>query len=129
MTGFNPVPKPEKKKKKKLLFNGYKDKPNRRCFYCGEPSADRHEIFGGRPNRQHSIEDGLQVDTCRKHHGELQANITPWAQEENRKWREWGQKHFELRKMQEDHMTPLQARNAFRERYGKNYLPLLEEEK
>lgn len=122
-----PIPKPEKKKKKKLLYNGYKDKPNRKCFYCDQYSAERHEIFCGN-NRQHSIEDGLQVDLCRNHHREMQDNITPWAQEENKKWREWGQKHYELKRMQEDRMTPLQARYAFKERYGKSYLPFTEVE-
>jgi hypothetical protein len=128
MSGFNPVPKPAADKPKKKKQNGYKDKPNRRCFYDGDPAAERHEVFGGNPNRQHSIEDGFQVDVCTRHHKELQANITEWAQKENKFWREFYQRKYEIQKIGEG-MTPLEARIAFRERYGKSYLPILEEEK
>ena len=37
-----PKPKPAGKAKKKV--NGYKDKPNRYCHYCGKRYAERHEI-------------------------------------------------------------------------------------
>ena len=60
------VAKPVDKKKKKLM-NGYKDKPNRICVECGTGYAERHEIFGG-ANRQHSIEDKLQIDLCKECH-------------------------------------------------------------
>lgn len=60
------VPKPADKKKKKL-YNGYKDKPNRICAICGKRGAERHELFGG-ANRQTSIRQGFQVDLCREHH-------------------------------------------------------------
>lgn len=60
------VPKPVSKKKKKLT-NGYKNKPNRVCALCGKRGAERHELFGG-ANRQTSIEEGFQIDLCRKHH-------------------------------------------------------------
>ena len=38
-----PFPKPAKKKKK-LLCNGYKNKAERRCYYTGQPGADRQEL-------------------------------------------------------------------------------------
>ena len=44
------IPKPETQKKKKLS-NGYKYKHSRTCYYCGTPGAERHEIYGGNPNR------------------------------------------------------------------------------
>lgn len=127
MKAFNPVPKPVNTKKAKPPCNGYKDKANRFCFYDGECNAERHEIFGG-SNRKYSIEDKFQIDVCTRHHKELQDNITEWAQNENRKWREHFQKSYEVKKMKEEGMTHLQARIAFRARYGKNYLPLLKEE-
>ena len=40
-----PFPKPAKKKKQ-LLHNGYKKKQERRCYYTGQPGAERHEICG-----------------------------------------------------------------------------------
>lgn len=39
-----PFPKPAPAKKKTLLYNGYKDKLERRCYYTGRPGAERHEI-------------------------------------------------------------------------------------
>lgn len=75
-------PKPVDKKKKKMM-NGYKNKSKRFCAYCGEPYAERHEIFAG-PLRKISMENGFQVDVCRRHHKELQDNITTWAQAENK---------------------------------------------
>jgi hypothetical protein len=127
MKGFNPIPKPEKKRKAKPPCNGYKDKPNRVCFYEDhERGAERHEVFGG-SNRRNSIEDGFQVDVCMKHHKELQDNITDWAQKENKKWKVHFQKIFEGWKLEEG-MTPLEARFAFKERYGKSHLPFTEVE-
>jgi len=70
-----------------LLYNGWKDKANRHCIYCGKPYAERHEVFGG-SNRQNSILLGLQIDVCREHHKELQDNCTDWAQSENARLRE-----------------------------------------
>ncbi|MEY8365400.1 hypothetical protein AALA22_07130 [Anaerovoracaceae bacterium 41-7] len=74
--------------REKKKCNGYKDKPERICFYTGRPYAERHEVFPGRPNRQISIEHGFQVDLCPEKHRELQENITPWAKAENQKWHE-----------------------------------------
>lgn len=77
----------ERASREKKKYNGYKDKPERICFYTGRPYAERHEVFSGRPNRQISIEYGFQVDLCVEKHRELQDNITPWAKAENQKWR------------------------------------------
>ena len=55
-------PKPKRKKKQKKT-NGYKDKAERICKYCGKPYAERHELFYG-PLRQTSIDFGFQIDVC-----------------------------------------------------------------
>lgn len=60
-----PFPKPKTTKKKKKV-NGWKNKKYRRCKYCGEGNAERHEVFFG-ANRQTSIDNKFQVDVCRKH--------------------------------------------------------------
>ena len=60
------VPKPNGGKKRKKT-NGWKNKRERYCFYCGTPGAERHEVYGG-PNRQISIDLGFQVDLCRNCH-------------------------------------------------------------
>lgn len=73
--------------KEKKRYNGYKDKAERTCFYTEMPYAERHEVFSGTSNRKTSLKLGFQVDLSLDKHRELQENITPWAQEENAKWR------------------------------------------
>lgn len=88
-------PKPPKTKKKKLLYNGYKDKPQRRCWYTGRPGADRHEIWPGNSFRQTCIDHGFQVDVCREIHDILHANSSEWAKTENLKWKMYYQQKYE----------------------------------
>lgn len=114
------IPKPVNRKKKKL-YNGYKDKHKRRCHYCGEVGADRHEIFGGNPNRQTSIKCGFQVDVCREHHMELEANITVWAQEQNQKWAEVYQTAY-MADRQAEGETEEKALELWMKLIGRNYL-------
>ena len=112
-------PKPGKAKKK-ILHNGYKDKPQRRCWYTGAPGAERHEIFNG-PNRQTSIELGFQVDVCPEIHARLHASADPWAKAENKKWRMYFQaKHEE--ELIASGMTAEEARMEWMRLIGKNYL-------
>lgn len=113
-------PKPKPSKKKPLLHNGYKDKPQRRCWYTGAPSAERHEIWGG-PWRQTSIDMGFQVDVCPEIHVELQANGTEWAQAENLKWKMYYQ-HIYEKKLIDSGITPEQARECWMALIGRNYL-------
>ena len=112
-------PKPGSRKKKKLE-NGYKDKPNRFCAYCGEPYAERHEVFAG-PNRQFSIANGLQVDVCADHHRQLQDNITDWAKEKNTLLRRNCQLRYMKRLMTEG-LTGRQALNDWMQNIGRNYV-------
>lgn len=112
-------PKPKESKKKKLE-NGYKDKPNRICEICGEYGAERHEIFGG-ANRKYSIEDGLQMDLCSKHHRMWHEGTSPMVIKWRRTTRRKMQQKFE-EKMMECGMNEKQARSCFRSRYGFNLL-------
>ena len=114
------IPKP-KTKKKKLLYNGYKEKGERYCAYCGAPYAERHEIFPGTGNRQISIREKFQIDVCPSHHKELQDNITDWAQSENRKLKKACQYKWE-NKLIDAGTEPKSAREAWMMLIGRNYL-------
>lgn len=112
-------PKPKSKKKKKMA-NGWKDKANRFCAYCGKPYAERHEVFGG-SNRQISIDNKFQVDVCRAHHEELHSNSTEWAQGENERLKKLYQQQYEAKLIDEGY-TKEQARRAWMLLIGRNYL-------
>ena len=112
-------PKPQDKKKKKKV-NGFKNKPRRRCYYCGTPYAERHEVYGG-ANRQISIDNGFQVDLCRDCHREMTENITPRAQERNLYWRQFYQRQYEGTLIATG-ITAEQAREIWLALIGRNYL-------
>lgn len=112
-------PKPRSTKKKKKA-NGWKDKANRFCAYCGTPYAERHEVFCG-SNRQISIDNEFQVDACRAHHEELHSNSTEWAQAENERLKKFYQQQYELKLIDEGY-TDEQARRAWMLLIGRNYL-------
>lgn len=85
-------PKPKKKKKKRKT-NGWKDKPNRYCYYTGKPYAERHEVFFGRGLRQISIDYGFQVDLSPELHKEVHEQ-TPLGQSITNYWRKYYQKKY-----------------------------------
>lgn len=114
-----PFPKPGAGKKKRSQ-NGYKDKPNRICWYCGRDYAERHEVFGG-PFREISIELGFQVDACQMHHRQLHQTGDSWGQIESRKWRMYYQQKWEEEQIA-DGMDPETAREAWIDMMGRNYL-------
>lgn len=117
------VPKPQDTKKKKLC-NGYKDKPNRVCMVTGTPYAERHEIFGG-SNRQKSIMYGLQVDLSHEEHERV---TNPRTEEDIafvQALKEMGQKQFEDMLIENEGMTPLEARRTFIFEFGRNYREML----
>lgn len=105
---------------KRLLYNGYKDKCNRICTYCGRPYAERHEIFGG-SNRQISIKHRFQIDVCRDHHRELQDNITDWGQSENLRLRQMCESNY-LKEQMNYGATKSEAVRNWMQLIGKNYL-------
>lgn len=113
-------PKPKKTGKRRKKMNGWKDKANRICKYCGKPYAERHEVFGG-ANRQISIDNGFQVDVCRAHHEELHSNSTEWAQKENLRLRQHYQLRYEIDLMEQGY-TADQARRKWMSLIGRNYI-------
>lgn len=119
MNGFNPVPKPVDKPKKRKQ-NGWKDKSERYCYYCKTANAERHEVYGGNPNRQISINHGFQVDLCPKCHKEMQDNITDQAQERNEFWRRHYQEIYEG-KLISSGVSIKQARELWMLLIGRNY--------
>lgn len=113
------IPKPQTVRKKKK-YNGYKDKKNRICAYCGEPYAERHEVFWG-PLRGISIEFGFQVDACGRHHKELHENYTDWAKSENLYLRRYYERKYLDEKIDEG-MSEKEALRDWMNLMGKNYL-------
>ncbi len=114
------IPKLTDKKKSKLA-NGYKNKTDRTCHYCGTIRAERHEVYGGNPNRQTSIKHGFQVDLCQECHREIEVNSTDRAKERNEYW----QKHFQSiyeSKLILAGVTRKQARDLWMLLIGWNYL-------
>lgn len=111
---------------KKLLYNGYKDKADRVCLYCGRPYAERHEVYGG-PNRQISIREGFQIDVCQEHHRALHENVEEWAQKENLTWRRYFEKKW-IREQIEKGMTLNEAVRGWMRMIGKNYLEEIQPE-
>lgn len=114
-----PIPKPQGKKKQKA-YNGYKNKKERYCYYCGTPYAERHEVYGG-ANRQKSILNRWQVDLCHSCHEEMQANITDRAKSRNRYWRQKYQQEYED-KLTAAGIAPEQARDLWIKEVGRSYL-------
>lgn len=114
-----PFPKPVTKKKQKKM-NGWKNKKNRICAYCGEPYADRHEIFPGTGTRQICIDNGFQVDVCRYHHRLLHEDLTDWAQQENKLLKSAAQKKY-MDKLIACGMTEQDAWKVWKELIGRNY--------
>ena len=113
-----PVPKP-KPVKKKRLYNGYKHKAERTCYYCGTRSAERHEVYGG-PNRQISIAMGFQIDLCPDCHRAWHAQAEEKWIRRKEQWQEWYQREHE-KKLIRDGMSPEQARRHWMAMIGKNY--------
>lgn len=111
---------------KKLLYNGWKGKPDRVCLYCGKPYAERHEVFGG-ANRQISIREGFQIDLCREHHEALHRNTEEWAQKENLTWRRFYEKKW-LEGQIEAGATLQEAVRGWMSMIGKNYLEEIQPE-
>lgn len=114
------IPKPGGKKPDKKC-NGYKDKPNRHCYYTNAPGADRHEIFCGNGKRQISIDNGFQIDVHPIIHAALQQSSTEWAIKENEKWKKYFQKEYE-KKLRKKGMSKENAHQLWMALIGENYL-------
>ena len=91
------------------------------CFLCGRYGpTEVHHIFGGTANRKLSEQDGLWVYLCPDCH-----NRPPNGVHFNPQTALWlhriGQEAYE-KKMAENGLSADEARQAFMQRYGKNYL-------
>lgn len=92
-----------------------------KCFRCGRYTiTERHHIFGGVANRRLSEQDGLWVYLCTGCH-----NIPPNGVHFNPQTALWlhriGQEAYE-KKMAKNGLSADEARQAFMQRYGKNYI-------
>lgn len=121
MGDFRPAPKPLKTKKKKLLENGYKDKPQRHCYYTGQAGAERHEVYSGK-NRQISIEYGFQVDLSPEIHARFHNPRTREDFDRIEYWEKKCQRDFETKLIYDKGMSAKSARACFMAIIGKNYL-------
>lgn len=82
------------------------------CIICGSiQGLQRHHIFFGRPNRQHSEEDGLWCWVCYYHH-----NASMMSVHQNHAM------DLKLKKYAQSIYEQKHTREEFMERYGKNYL-------
>ena len=91
------------------------------CYRCGKyGQTERHHLIGGTANRKLSEEDGLWVYLCRECH-----NIPPrgvhFDAQAMKRLRQVGQRAYE-EKMAQNGLNEAEARQAFMDRYGKNYL-------
>lgn len=95
-------------------------KERKPCFNCGRYCfTERHHIFGG-ANRKLSEEDGLVVDLCHACHNEP-PNGVHYSKMRMDELHQYGQIRYEQRLMNEG-KTAEEARTAFMQRYGRNYL-------
>lgn len=83
------------------------------CEICGLPNAETHHLVFGTSNRKLSDADELVMDLCREHHEFMHKNA--------KVSRLIGQLMYERNKCAEG-MTVDDARQSFRNRYGKSYL-------
>ena len=113
-------PKPTYKKKKPI-YNGYKDKAERTCYYCKTYGAQRHEVYGGNPNRQISIREKFQVDLCEKCHEGIQKQLTQEDIDRKIYWQQYHQARYE-KKLIDSGIRPEQTRAIWMSLIGWNYL-------
>lgn len=90
------------------------------CFLCGQYGmTETHHIFGA-ANRRLSDEDGLVVYLCPYCHN-IPPNGVHFDAQAMKRLRQVGQKAYED-KMAQNGLNKAEAREAFMQRYGKNYL-------
>jgi hypothetical protein len=73
MDSFNPVPKPNYKKKGRAKRNPLPTAEDY-CRYCKTPYASTHEVYEGTGRRQISIRYKMQVKLCMKCHEDIQTH-------------------------------------------------------
>ena len=86
------------------------------CLICGRPRDDMHHIFKGHKQRHIATDDELLIPLCRDHHEAIHKR-----QELNILCEIIGQLAYEKTRCSEG-MSPDEARETFRTRYGRSYL-------
>lgn len=104
----------------KRKYNGYKEKSERVCFYCGKSYAERHEVFHGTALRKLSLKMGFQIDMCNDHHLEFHAH-TDWGEQELLKWQRIYQMVYMALKIKEG-LTREKALDEWMIMIGQNYI-------
>lgn len=92
------------------------------CFMCGRYGpTEKHHIFGGVANRKLSEQDGLWVYLCPDCHNRP-PNGVHFNKKNMKRLHIQGQCAWEIKYILEHHATDDEVREAFMQRYGKNYL-------
>ena len=90
------------------------------CLLCGRPTTAEHHLIFGRGFRNLADEDGLTIPICDNCHtlGKYRIHDNPIAEAMSKII---GQLQYEKDKVAEG-IDPKEARENFRERYGRSYL-------
>ena len=86
------------------------------CVICGRPKTDIHHCVFGNSKRRIADTDGLTMPLCREHHEAMHNGKGMQVMSHIA-----GQLYFE-RNMCAQGLTPDEAREYFRKRYGVSYL-------
>ncbi|MEY8366232.1 hypothetical protein AALA22_11390 [Anaerovoracaceae bacterium 41-7] len=106
--------------REKKKYNGWKDKPERICFYTGRPYADRHEVFYGSAKREISRDHGFQVDLCNERHDEIHKS-TLRGKAESQKWRETYERAY-IDRLIDEGASEEDALESWMRLIGRNYI-------
>lgn len=91
------------------------------CFMCGRYGpTEKHHIMQGVANRKLSEQDGLWVYLCPACHNRPPEGVH-YNAENMLRLHQTGQKAYENKLINEG-MSAVEARQAFMQRYGKNYI-------
>ena len=86
------------------------------CLICGKPKTDVHHLVFGNARRCIADADGLTIPLCREHHEQMHNGKGMQVMSHIA-----GQLFFE-RNMCAQGLTPDEAREEFRHRYGVSYM-------
>lgn len=82
------------------------------CAECGRVADHIHEIFKGTANKKKSIEDGMCIGLCARHHQMYHESTSKMAVEMRDRWTKRAQKAWE----------EANPGKEFIRRYGRNYV-------
>jgi hypothetical protein len=93
------------------------------CIFCGRPKDTDHHLIFGMSLRRLADEDGLTIPICNNHHitGDVVSRIHDNVIAEKLS-KIAGQLAWEKHEIAKKGLTEIEARKAFIDRYGKNFL-------